>query len=125
MTKITPIDHAKMSEEEYVAKAIELVGEVQKNDNKTLKKDTMLKIFKYAGDLAQKKQGAAKVEAQANRMEFFDVDYKKYYTILSNAADEEKKLYDSAFEVFFDKLDITQANYDRSQQELMQADPQA
>jgi len=125
MTKITHVDYAKMSEEEYVAKAIELIGEVQKNENKTLKKDSLLKIFKYAGDFAQMKQGSAKSEAQTKRMEFFDVDYKKYYTITSAAADEEKKVYDGAFETFFDKLNITQANFERSQQMLMEADPQA
>jgi len=56
-------------------------------------------------------------------MLFFDVDYKQYYQITSTAADEEKKIYDGAFETFFNKLNITQANFERSQQMLMEADP--
>lgn len=58
-------------------------------------------------------------------MENFESNWKQYYKTLSTAADLEKKAYDGAFEAMFDKLNITQANFERSQQMLMQADPQA
>jgi hypothetical protein len=58
-------------------------------------------------------------------MENFESAWPEYYKTLSKAAEEEKKTYDSAFETVFDKLNITQANFERSQQMLMQADPQA
>lgn len=61
------------------------------------------------------KQGSVKCESQSQRIEFFDVDYKKYYEITSAAADQEKKIYDGAFETFFNKCNITQANFERSQ----------
>ena len=56
-------------------------------------------------------------------MENFESAWPEYYKTLSKAAEEEKKTYDSAFETVFDKLNITQANFERSQQMLMQADP--
>lgn len=53
MTKIEEIDIADISEEAFVEKALEKIGEVKKNDNKTLQKDTFIKIFKYTGDFAK------------------------------------------------------------------------
>jgi hypothetical protein len=53
MTKIDEIDLTNISEEDFLKKVIEFVGEIKKNDNKTLHKDTFIKIFKYTGDFAK------------------------------------------------------------------------
>jgi hypothetical protein len=55
MTKVEEIDISggDMTDDEFVDKAIELIGEIKKNDNKTLHKDTFIKIFKYTGDFAK------------------------------------------------------------------------
>ena len=53
MTKVEDIDLANISEEDFLKKAIESIGEIKKNDNKTLQKDSFIKIFKYAGDYAK------------------------------------------------------------------------
>ena len=47
-------------------------------------------------------------------MENFETNWPEYYKTLSTAAEEEKKTYDGAFEAVFDKLNITQANFERS-----------
>ena len=47
-------------------------------------------------------------------MENFESNWQAYYKTLSAAAEEEKKTYDGAFETVFDKLNITQANFERS-----------
>ena len=53
MTKIDEIDMNNISEEEFVKKVVENIGEIKKNENKTLHKDTFIKIFKYTGDFAK------------------------------------------------------------------------
>jgi len=54
MTKVEEIDiSVAMTDDEFVTKAVELIGEIKKNDNKTLHKDTFIKIFKYTGDFAK------------------------------------------------------------------------
>jgi hypothetical protein len=53
MTKIEEIDISNITEEEFVNKVVEHIGEIKKNDNKTLHKDTFIKIFKYTGDFAK------------------------------------------------------------------------
>lgn len=53
MTKVVDIDLSNITEEEFVEKAIENIGEIAKNDKKLLMKDTFIKIFKYAGDYAK------------------------------------------------------------------------
>ena len=60
MTKVTDIDISKLTEEEYLEKAVELISEVKKNPNKTLQKETFIKIFKYAGDFAKLRNQAIK-----------------------------------------------------------------
>lgn len=55
MTKVVEIDLANITDEAFVEKAIENIGEIQKNDKKLLVKDTFIKIFKYAGDYAKLK----------------------------------------------------------------------
>lgn len=53
MTKIEDIDITDITEEEFLEKAIDKIGAVKKNENKTLHKDTFIKIFKYTGDFAK------------------------------------------------------------------------
>ena len=125
LTKCVDIDSKDMSEEQFLEKAKELIGEVQKNDAKMLKKDSFIKIFKYSGDFSKMRQGDLKLKNQEKRMESFDVDFKKYLTTLQSTADAEKKQMDESFNLMFDKLSISQDNFDRSQQALMQADPSA
>jgi hypothetical protein len=53
MTKIDEIDITNISEDDFVKKVVENIGEIKKNENKTLHKDTFIKIFKYTGDFAK------------------------------------------------------------------------
>jgi hypothetical protein len=55
MTKVEEIDISTTNEDEFVNKAVELIGEIKKNENnnKILSKDCFIKIFKYTGDFAK------------------------------------------------------------------------
>ena len=55
MTKVQDIDIGNITEEEFVEKAVEFIGEIKKNENnnKVLSKDCFIKIFKYTGDFAK------------------------------------------------------------------------
>lgn len=63
MTKIEEFDITNMTEEEFLEKAIESIGEVKKNENKTLQKDTFIRIFKYTGDFAKLRSKGIKAKA--------------------------------------------------------------
>ena len=60
LTKCEDIDSTGLDEASFMAKAIELIGELQKNENKTFKKDTVIKMFKYCGDFSNFRQGDLK-----------------------------------------------------------------
>ena len=47
------IDTANMTEEEFLNMAVEKVGEIKKTKNKTLQKDSFIKIFKLTGEFAK------------------------------------------------------------------------
>ena len=64
MTKIDEIDITNVTEEEFLEKCVESIGEVKKNENKTLAKDTFIRIFKYTGDFAKLRSKGIKAEAQ-------------------------------------------------------------
>lgn len=64
MTKIDEIDISNMTEEEFLEQAITNIGEVKKNENKTLQKDTFIRIFKYTGDFAKLRSKGIKAAAQ-------------------------------------------------------------
>lgn len=49
------IDIASMSEEEFLNKAVEVIGEIKKTKNKTLSKESFLKIFRLTGEFAKLK----------------------------------------------------------------------
>jgi hypothetical protein len=120
MTKIEDIDIANITEEEFLEKAIESIGEVKKNDNKTLTKDTFIRIFKYTGDFAKLRSKGIKAKAQEERSVHFGEDHKKYLEALQKTVSEEEKAYEASSQVIFDKLCITPENFERSQQSLMQ-----
>ena len=83
MTKVTEIDiNNGISDEEFVEKACEFIGEIKKNDNKTLHKDTFIRIFKYTGDFAKLRSKDIKQKAQEIRCEHFGVDKKLYLDAL-------------------------------------------
>jgi hypothetical protein len=44
-----------ISEEEFLEKAVEVIGTVKKTSKKTLDKDSFIKVFKYTGDFAKLK----------------------------------------------------------------------
>jgi len=82
MTKIEEIDITNMTEEEFLEVAITNIGEVKKNENKTLQKDTFIRIFKYTGDFAKLRSKGIKAAAQEERSQFFGEDSKKYLEAL-------------------------------------------
>lgn len=82
MTKIEEIDIANITEEEFLEKAIDNIGEVKKNENKTLHKDTFIRIFKYTGDFAKLRSKGIKAKAQEERAVHFGEDHKKYLEAL-------------------------------------------
>jgi len=67
MTKVVDIDLAEITEEEFVERAVAEIGEIKKNENKTLQKDSFIKIFKYAGDFAKLRSKGIKAAAQEER----------------------------------------------------------
>lgn len=121
MTKIDEIDiNSGISEEAFVEKAIESIGEVKKNENKTLHKDSFIKIFKYTGDFAKLRSKDIKQKAQEQRCVHFGVDNKLYLEALQKTVQEEEKAYETSSQIIFDKLNISPENFERSQQTLMQ-----
>lgn len=56
-----PLDN--ITEEEFLHKAVEKIMPIQKTPNKTLAKDTFIKIFKYTGDFAKLKSKDIKQKA--------------------------------------------------------------
>ena len=122
MTKIEDLDINNLTEEEFVEKAIAAIGEIKKNDNKTLAKDSFIKIFKYTGDYAKLRSKDIKQKAQEERCVHFGDggDSKKYLEALQKTVQEEEKAYEASSQIIFDKLCISQENFERSQQQLMQ-----
>ena len=83
MTKVEEIDiNSGITDEEFVEKACELIGEIKKNDNKTLHKDTFIRIFKYTGDFAKLRSKDIKQKAQEIRCEHSGGDNKFYHKAL-------------------------------------------
>ncbi len=113
------IDLDGITEEEFLNKAVEKIGTVQKTANKTLAKESFIKIFKYTGDFAKLKSKEAKAKAQENRCKEFGKDPKKYLDALKDTVAEEEKAYEKSSIEMFDRLCITPEFFERSQQELM------
>ena len=121
MTKVTDID-LNLSEDEFVAKAVELIGEVEKNanNNKVLSKDCFIKIFKYVGYFAKLRTTELKKSAQADRCTHFNVDHSKYLEALQKTIQDEERAYEKSSEILFEKLSISPEMFERSQHYLMQ-----
>jgi hypothetical protein len=113
------IDLEGITEEEFLNKAVEKIGTIQKTANKTLAKESFIKIFKYTGDFAKLKSRDAKAKAQENRCKEFGKDPKKYLDALKDTVAEEEKAYEKSSIEMFDRLCITPEFFERSQQELM------
>ena len=96
-------------------KVVEIVGEVKKNDNKTITKDCFIKIFKYTGDFAKLRSKGVKSKAQEERTKYFNVDHKQYLDALQKTVQEEEKVYEESSNIIFEKLCITPENFERSQ----------
>ena len=62
-----------ITEEEFINKAIERIGQVKKDpkNNKVLERDCFIKIFKFTGDFAKMKTTEMKKKAQHDRMACF------------------------------------------------------
>jgi hypothetical protein len=116
------IDLEGITEEEFLNKAVEKIGTIQKTPQKTLTKECFIKIFKYTGDFAKLKSREAKSKAQENRCKEFGKDPKKYLDALKDTVAEEEKAYEKSSMEMFDRLCISPEFFERSQQELM-SDP--
>ena len=121
---IENIDLENITEEEFLKLACEKISPIQKTPNKTLTKDSFIKIFKYTGDFAKLKARDMKAKAQERRCEYFGKDAKKYLEALKETVSDEEKAYEKSSIEMFDKLCITPEMFERSQQELMM-DPYA
>ena len=81
-TNLEEIDLSNISEKDFLKKAVELIGPVKKTPNKTLAKDSFLKVFKYSSDFAKLRAKDVKQKAQEERMLHFGEDHKKYLAAL-------------------------------------------
>lgn len=113
------IDLDGITEEEFLNKAVEKIGTVQKTPQKTLTKECFIKIFKYTGDFAKLKSRDTKAKAQENRCKEFGGDPKKYLDALKATVAEEEMAYEKSSMEMFDRLSISPEFFERSQQELM------
>jgi hypothetical protein len=67
-----------ITEEEFIGRAVEAIGELKKTAKKTLDKDSFIKVFRYTGDFAKMKGRELKKVAQEKRCEHFNKDHTKY-----------------------------------------------
>lgn len=109
-----PIDATGLTPEEYIAKAAEKILPIKKN-GKNLHKETFIKIFHYTGDYAKFRTTELKKEAQAKRMEHFQVDAKKYLEEMKSTVAEEEKVYESSSKDLFEAVSISPEMFERSQ----------
>ncbi len=108
-----------ITEEQFIEQAIAAIGPLKKTSRKTLEKESFIKVFKYTGDFAKLKNREVKKQAQERRVEFFNKDNKKYIDALKKNIQEEERAYEASSTVMFDKLCLTPAMFEKTQQELM------
>jgi hypothetical protein len=113
------IDLETITEEEFLDKAVERIGTIQKTKNKTLSKDSFVKIFKFTGEFAKLRSKDIKKAGQIKRCAEFGKNAKKYLELLKDVIQEEEKAYEKSSTLLFDKLCISPEFFERSQQELM------
>lgn len=109
------IDLDNISEKDYLKKAVELIGPVKKTPNKTLARDSFIKVFKYSGDFAKLRAKDVKQKAQEERMIHFCEDHKKYLAALQKTVSEEEKAFEQSSLMLFDELSISPEMFERSQ----------
>jgi len=95
------------------------VGAIKKTKNKTLAKDSFIKIFRVTGEFAKFKSKDVKKVGQDKRCVEFGKDAKKYLQLMKDGIAEEEKVYETSSQLVFDKLCITPECFERTQQELM------
>lgn len=116
------IETEGLDEEGFLKAAVDSIGTVKKTANKTLDKESFIKVFKYTGDFAKFKNAELKKTAQATRCAHFGGDAQQYLTALKSNINEEEKAYESSSRLVFDALSITTECFEKTQQELM-SDP--
>jgi hypothetical protein len=109
------IDIDTLTDDEFLNKAVEKIGEVKKTKNKTLTKDTFVKIFRMTGEYAKHKTKDIKKQAQISRIEHFGTDSKKYLAALKQGIQDEESTYQRTSEELFEKLCITPECFERTQ----------
>ena len=77
---------------------------------------SFIKIFKYTGDFAKLRSKGMKAKAQEERIAHFDTDHQEYLKALQATVQQEEKAYEASSAIIFEKLCITQENFERSQQ---------
>ena len=112
---LTNIDTTDLDEEGFLKAAVEAIGTVTKTTQKTLDKDTFIRVFKYTGDFAKFKNAALKKVAQEKRCEHFGGDAQAYLASLKANIQEEEKAYESSSRQVFDALNITQECFEKTQ----------
>jgi hypothetical protein len=50
---LADLDIDNITEEEFLNKAVERIGDIQKTKNKLLTKDSFIKVFKFTGEFAK------------------------------------------------------------------------
>lgn len=90
------LNMATITEEEFLDKAIQKIGDIQKTKNKTLAKDSFIKVFRMTGEFAKLRSKEVKKQGQSKRMEHFGTDAKKYLEALKNVIQEEEKAYEDS-----------------------------
>jgi len=94
--------------------AVDRIGTINKTKNKTLAKDSFIKIFKFTGEFAKLKSKDIKDKGQEKRIEYFQKDAKKYLEALKDVINEEEKAYETSSQIMFEKLCITPECFERS-----------
>lgn len=112
---LATIDMDNITEDEFLEKAIEIIGPLQKTKNKTLAKDTFIKVFRMTGEFAKLKSREQKKLGQEKRILEFGKDHKKYLATLKQVIMEEEKAYEASSMIMFDKLCITPECFERTQ----------
>lgn len=90
------LNMATITEDEFLDKAIQKIGDIQKTKNKTLAKDSFIKVFRMTGEFAKLRSKEVKKQGQSKRMEHFGTDAKKYLEALKNVIQEEEKAYEDS-----------------------------
>ena len=118
-TAVAELNAAELGEEGFIKAAVDAIGEVKKTPQKTLEKETFIKVFKYTGDFAKFKNSDLKKAAQEKRCEFFGKDAQQYLGALKQNIQDEEKAYEQSSTIMFDALSITQECFEKSQQSFM------